>query len=255
MGAYSKWRLSQISATTPCPYDFCGEVVHFLMDFFRDQAGGIRWTAFGLLLFCAAACDRPVDAGPSVAALPVDPWVAESIYSYSEGAEIYAACASCHMADGAGRPDGTIPRLVGQNALVLAHKLQQIRAGHIWLPVMVPFARSLAPDEITVVADYIAALPLPPATPNPNPIAATAYATYCAACHGRSGEGNAALMAPRLCGQHASYVLRRLDEISGNERGDADPAMAAIVSTMPLTQTAEIAHWLADGDCNGEVVP
>jgi cytochrome c553 len=225
------------------------------MELFRDHVGGLGWTAFGLLLLCAAVCDRPVDAGPPVAVLPVDPWVAETKDGDSAGAEVYAACASCHMADGVGRSDGTIPRLAGQNALVLAHKLQQIRAGYVWLPVMAPFASALAPEEITVMADYIAALPLPPAKPSSNVTAATAYATFCSACHGRSGEGNAALMAPRLCGQHAPYVFRRLGEISGNARGDADPAMAAIVSALPPTQTAEVARWLASGDCRIEVEP
>ena len=61
----------------------------------------------------------------------------------------YAHCASCHLHDGSGRPDGSIPRLTGQRRSVLENKLYRLRAGIMRMPVMDPYARTLAPNEIT----------------------------------------------------------------------------------------------------------
>jgi cytochrome c553 len=73
----------------------------------------------------------------------------------------YAHCASCHLHDGSGRPDGSIPRLAGQRRSVLENKLYRLRAGTMRLPVMDPFARTLAPDEITEIARYLSSMPEP----------------------------------------------------------------------------------------------
>ena len=48
----------------------------------------------------------------------------------------YAHCASCHLHDGSGRPDGSIPRLNGQRRAVLENKLHRLRGGMMRLPVM-----------------------------------------------------------------------------------------------------------------------
>ena len=56
--------------------------------------------------------------------------------------------------------------------------------------------------------------------------AAAGQAAYaiCAACHGRQGEGNVAMNAPRLAGQEGWYIARQLaayrDGLRGTVRGD-----------------------------------
>lgn len=81
---------------------------------------------------------------------------------------------------------------------------------------------------------------------------AEAPAAYgpCAACHGESGEGKAELDAPALAGQDPAYITRQLAHFRSGVRG-GDPAdrlgsqMAAMVATLPESETAAVAEWLA----------
>jgi cytochrome c553 len=129
----------------------------------------------------------------------------------------YAHCASCHLHDGSGRPDGSIPRLTGQRRSVLENKLYRLRAGILRMPVMDPFARTLAPQDITEIAAYLSEMPTPTVVPSKatkqeRAQGASRYAEHCASCHGANGEGQDGLFASRLCGQYAGYLNRRLAE-------------------------------------------
>jgi len=60
----------------------------------------------------------------------------------------------------------------------------------------------------------------------------------CAACHGEQAEGNAALKAPALAGQSATYLARQLDHFRSGMRGanEADIAgqqMRPMAATLP----------------------
>ncbi len=160
-----------------------------------------------------------------------------------DGAQVYASCASCHLADGSGRPDGVVPRLAGQPAEILASKLTRIASGQVDLPVMLPFARALTDDAIAQVAEHIEGLPAVAVGQGTAGGGGTVYADHCAACHGAAGEGSVPLGAPRLCGQHHGYLLRRLR--APESRGDADAAMVAIVQTLGDEQLDAAATWLA----------
>src|SRR5688572_20035419 len=52
-----------------------------------------------------------------------------------------------------------------------------------------------------------------------DPAAGAAQYAVCMACHGASGEGNAALNAPRLAGQEASYLRRQINAFRNGLRG------------------------------------
>jgi cytochrome c553 len=189
-----------------------------------------------------------------------DPWAAQAVTANAEnaglareGAAVFASCASCHLADGGGRPDGAIPRLAGQSAAILQAKLTKIRSGEVFLPVMAAFANSLAPGEVTAVATYLSLLSAPAhigyGDGNALLVGERTYAESCAACHGAKGEGNPALEAPKLCGQHAGYIVRRVAEVRANNRGDANPGMAAIVGNLAEDQLAAVADYLSRGKC------
>lgn len=164
----------------------------------------------------------------------------------------YAHCASCHLHDGSGRPDGSIPRLAGQRRSVLANKLDRLRTGTMRLSVMDPFARSLAPGEISEIAAYLSNMPAPTAAPrDASPAeqsrAASLFTQHCAACHGANGEGSDGLFASRLCGQYAGYLNRRLDEAAARTRGDADALMQEVVASVPDRDLRLIVAWLSGG--------
>lgn len=189
-------------------------------------------------------CATRIQTSPSVAEVPESPWILQG-FEDDEGAELYAGCASCHMADGSGRSDGLVPRIAGQNKQILIHKLQKLREGNVHLPVMLPFARALSNDELTRVAEFISALPSPESGISNN----NNYSTYCAGCHGDSAQGNEVLLAPGLCHQHDQYIHRRLSEIKHNSRGDADNGMIAVLNLVPQEIQDDIALWLSAGNC------
>lgn len=197
---------------------------------------------------------KVVSTSAPVAVIPESPWVIEG-ESDTLGAELYASCASCHMADGSGRSDGDVPRVAGQSQKVLVHKLQKLRDGSSYLPVMLPFARALSADEVLDVSRYMADLsPIAAGIPAQTVLAAdipaaTKYQKYCSACHGARGQGNEALLAPKLCGQHSAYLVRRMSEARQNLRGDADSGMAAILNIIAKEEQIEIAQWLEALQC------
>lgn len=202
------------------------------------------------MVVAVASCAQRVDSGPPVAEVPADPWVAVGKEA-DAGSALFAPCAACHMADGSGRDDGAVPRLAGQSAAILVEKLQRLQRGETHLPVMVPYARALSSAETEAVARYLAGLPVArPAIRERD--GEQAYVSLCAGCHGSAGEGNDGLRAPRLCSQHAAYLLRRMDEIAVNGRGDSEPAMIAIVASLGAEQRAAIASWLAAADCSAD---
>lgn len=207
-----------------------------------------------IFFLCILAADKPM--------LPPggDPWATRPIPDGTAnagqlrmGAGVYASCASCHLADGGGRPDGAIPRLAGQSAEILVSKLTRIRSGEVFLPVMAAFAHSLSPQEVTAVAAYIAFLPEPKYIGRGEgkslQAGQTHYAALCAACHGAGAEGNPVLQAPRLCGQHAGYIVRRVEEVVQGRRADANPGMAAIAAAVAPADLAAAADYLSRGAC------
>lgn len=165
----------------------------------------------------------------------------------------YLHCASCHLHDGSGRSDGSIPRLNGQRRAVVREKLMRIRSGVTRLPVMEPFAKTLKPDEIVLVAAYLEALPeTPPMLPGLNEeqrsAGSTLYAGHCASCHGPNGEGDDGIRASRLCGQHLGYLQRRLEEAYLGTRGAGDAVMHAVLQQVPSGALGPIVRWLAAGE-------
>jgi cytochrome c553 len=208
-----------------------------------------------LISACVASEDRKTDSANlrdpwAVAAEPSDPIRAA-------GKQVFVSCASCHLADASGRADGTIPRLAGQPAAILEGRLRGLQDGSIDLPVMTPFARALTDTEIRQVSAYLSSLPKPKqigyGSNKPSAHAAALYAGLCVSCHAKDALGQPALNAPRLCGQHEAYLLRRLNEMANtaptNPRA-ADPAMAAIATSLPSEDRRAVANHLARLECD-----
>lgn len=202
---------------------------------------------------------QSISAPPPFSTVPESPWMIENPRD-EVGAQVYASCASCHLADGSGRRDGGVPSVAGQSETILRHKLQKLRDGSSYLPVMIPFARALTSEELEQVAHYMAELPRVASTTesqlkqgiNDSNATQLKYETNCSACHGLTGQGNDALLSPRLCGQHSRYLIRRMTEIGQNLRGDADLAMVSVLKTVVQDDQIAIAQWLETVQCAAE---
>ena len=195
----------------------------------RTALYALSGAAAGILLLSGAAITdelpETVELRQAVA-YPGDP---------QRGEVAYAACATCHLADGVGRPDGTFPQLAGQHATVIIKQLVDIRSGRRENPLMLPYARHLTgPEEIADIAAYLEALPAPrqngigPGTDLET--GATLFQRDCARCHGTRGEGHARRFVPAVAGQHYAYMLRQIRAIGAGLRGNAHPEMVALVS-------------------------
>ncbi len=139
------------------------------------------------------------------------------------GERIWQRCAVCHGADGAGRPDGTFPRIAGQHDSVVRAQLAAIRSGTRSNPVMQPHVEDLVDDrELADVAAYVAALPrrgacgLGPG--NDLERGERIYRETCESCHGDDGLGDAERLVPVISCQHYAYLLRRARDLASWSR-------------------------------------
>ena len=160
-----------------------------------------------------------------------DSWVASEA-----GGEVFASCASCHMADGSGWRDGQVPRLAGQRREVIERKLHALRDGRRDLPAMMPYARANTAEQSAAIASFLEDLPEPRVGYGPGSDLAKGedlYRTRCVVCHESSG-------VPKLAGQQFAYLDRRLREY----RESGGP-MQAIASALRVDERESVADYLS----------
>jgi len=147
----------------------------------------------------------------------------------SAGKAGYAVCMACHGADAAGNKALNAPALAALPEWYVQRQLnnykQGIRGAHrddMFGAQMRPMAMVLTTDAaVADVSAYVASLPRTAPAPTPGGNASKGKAQYavCLACHGASGEGNKALNAPPLAGQHDWYIARQLANFKAGVRG------------------------------------
>jgi len=156
-------------------------------------------------------------------ATPVDETVQRAVH----------VCNACH-GEGGRSTQAAYPRLAGQLPQYTVAQLKAFRdqkrseldtQAYMW-------GVSALLDDATIqgLADYYAAQAPAPGTPLPAARSAVGRKIFemgipargvrpCASCHGDRGEG--ASVFPRLAGQHASYVLRQLNQFGTRLRPHA----------------------------------
>lgn len=149
--------------------------------------------------------------------------------SAKDGKSLYAVCASCHGADGAGNKALNSPRISGQKEWYIARQLANFKAGirgshedDIYGQQMRPMSMMLVNEQaIANISAYISTLKGLAASPSIEADVAAGKATYavCASCHGAKGEGNDALNAPTISGQQDWYIARQLYNFKIGIRG------------------------------------
>jgi len=75
----------------------------------------------------------------------------------------------------------------------------------------------------------------------------THYRAICATCHGQNAEGQRALNAPKLAGQHDWYLIRQLQNFKSGVRGGHPQDIYG-------TQMRQMAQTLADDQAIQDVV-
>jgi cytochrome c553 len=166
------------------------------------------------------------------------------------GAAAYAVCTACHLADGAGRPDGNFPLLGGQHTTVLIKQLADIRSGQRDNPIMYPYATTLTdPQELADVAVYIQQMK-PPEDNGKGPgidgeTGKKLYRRDCASCHGGAGEGDATKFFPVVAGQHYRYLLRQAQDIRDGRRRNSNPVMVRAIKTYTDKEIDAVADYLS----------
>ena len=182
-----------------------------------------------------------------------------------------AACASCHGADAQGNPLIDAPVLAGLSAAYLERQIAGFRQG--WRGAhpddpegreMRPMVDGFADANLAALAGWLASLPLPApagaaaggveatageAAPGGDPSRGRMLYAACAVCHGRSGEGNDALGAPRLAGQASWYTARQLrkfvDGVRGSHPDDTSGAsMRANAEGLESRDVADVVAWI-----------
>jgi len=186
----------------------------------------------------STASTASVEAAPAVTAAVTVSGSAEN------GKTSFAVCVSCHGADGAGNKALNAPRISGQQEWYVARQIANFKTGirgshaeDIYGQQMRPMAMILANEQaVADVSAYLSTLKSAPAASTVQGDVAAGKTAYgiCASCHGANGEGNKALNAPAIAGQHDWYIVRQLQNFKKKIRGDAGDTYGQQMSPMAM---------------------
>ena len=145
------------------------------------------------------------------------------------GKALYAPCAACHGADGAGNPALNSPALAGQSADYLARQIAHFQSGvrgsdprDTYGRQMQGMAATLAgPDAIANVVAFIGTLPAPVTETVEHDVrnGEVQYNAACGACHGPTAGGNDSLNSPNLAILDGAYLRRQHQAFKDGVRG------------------------------------
>lgn len=166
-------------------------------------------------------------------------------------AVVKAKCSVCH-GDAGETASEDFPRLSGQHEAYLAKQLQDFKAGRR-TGLMVRQAKGLSDADITAIAAYFAAQPVPAPTAKPSAQSAAGHSLYingksggtpaCMVCHGETAHGTPQL--PRLAGQHADYLERQLKDFNLRKRTNDNAVMHEVAESLTPAEMRAVAEYLA----------
>jgi cytochrome c553 len=168
------------------------------------------------------------------------------------GKKVYRLCASCHMKNGWGKPDGSFPVIAGQHRNVLIKQLADIRSKNRVNPTMYPFTDPEHVGGLQGISDVTAYIASMPKDPKPGmgdgkniEQGEAIYTKHCRQCHGDAGQGNDATFFPSLKGQHYAYLLRQLKWIRDGYRKNANEVMLGEVKKLSDDELSAVADYLS----------
>ena len=172
------------------------------------------------------------------------------------GQEKSVICAACHGPKGISI-NPSWPSLAGQHATYLIKQLQNFKEKKGREdPTMAPMVASLSEQDITDLAAFYAALPLPEGSPAKQVSTRgeqlyrrgdmDQHITACIACHGPKGTGNAQAGFPLLSGQQSDYTVLQLKAFKAGKRSnDLNSIMRDICGRMSTDDMEAVANYIA----------
>ena len=168
------------------------------------------------------------------------------------GLTLYRECALCHMPEGWGLSNGSVPQIAGQHRTVVIKQLADIRAGNRDAVLMIPYASAKSmggPQAVADVAAYIDTLEMSVETgkgPGDDlELGAKLYAENCKRCHGATGEGNAEEFVPRIHAQHYQYLVRQFEWIRDGKRRNANAEMVKQIHDFGDRETHAVLDYVS----------
>jgi cytochrome c553 len=168
------------------------------------------------------------------------------------GLAVYRTCAMCHLPEGWGLHNGSVPQLSGQHRNVVIKQLADIRAGNRDNLLMVPYSSVESIGGAQAVADvagYIDTLEISvdngKGPGDDLELGERLYRENCARCHGEQGEGNNDTFVPRIQSQHYNYLVRQFEWIRDGKRRNANPEMVAQIQGFEPRETHAVLDYVS----------
>jgi cytochrome c553 len=232
------------------PWNPMPAVAHDLTD---KEVAALAAYYSGLKPVRAASGGAPT-AGPPAAKPP-----AETAEDQASARALFGShCTACHVNFGRGDLEGNYPDLTLQSKTYVAQSLYQFRWGSRPGAKMRQATYALSLDQLAHIAAYVGSLAPQPSIAKPDLAAAARGAAIaahgapargvpaCLSCHGSSGVAELPLI-PRLQGQNAAYLLRKLENFGradGGRQSALNP-MPAIVRPLTTQELADLAAYFA----------
>jgi cytochrome c553 len=177
-------------------------------------------------------------------------------------------CAACHNVDG-NSSNELYPKLAGQHERYIWRQLKLLKSGERENPIMMGMASALTEQDMRDIGAYFATQKVVPGVADDTVIAsgpnqgkkfyqvgeriyrggkADGSAPACLACHGPSGRGNPGPAYPSLTGQHASYIVARLQFFRGGgvwgKDANANTVMAGVAHNLSDEEIQSLATYI-----------
>ncbi|MFN3565507.1 MAG: c-type cytochrome [Burkholderiaceae bacterium] len=166
---------------------------------------------------------------------------------------VSGGCLLCHGIDGDSSSE-LFPKLAGQHAAYLARQLADFKSGARKSSAMQDMVKDLSDADMKALGVYFSRKAATANEVKDPDLAAVGRYVYhhgnrysgvaaCAGCHGPDAAGSAEL--PRLAGQNALYIEKRIKYFNAPERSKDSPAMHAIVARMTELEIKAVAEYLS----------
>ena len=171
------------------------------------------------------------------------------------GAQLFRNCAVCHGPQGGGTRDGGVPRIAGQHVSVLAKQLVDYRHDRRWDIRMENFANKHHLADGQAIADVTAyihqlTVDVPPGVGDGELAThgANVYGRLCESCHGKSAQGDATRMVPRIAGQHYDYLMRQIYDATDGRRPNFSLMHVRLLAHLDRRDIVGLADYLSRMD-------